>query len=72
MSGFASNDDSSSPSNKRTRFFNIEAAAVPQVAGPDKKQLVTKSPTEAAMVMKNSHIATLHEALQPFIQDLSH
>ena len=71
MSGFTSNDDSSSPSNKRTRFFNDEVAAVPQVAGPAKKQLVTKSPTEAAMAMKNSHIATLHEALQPFLQDLT-
>ena len=71
MSGFASNDDSSSPSNKRTRFFNDEAAPVPQVAGTAKKQLVTKSPTEAAMALKNSHIATLHEALQPFLQDLT-
>ncbi len=71
MSGFASNDDISSPSNKRIRFFNNEVAAVPQVAGPAKKQLVTKSPTEAAMAMKNSHIATLHEALQPFLQDLT-
>jgi hypothetical protein len=71
MSGFASNDDSSSPSNKRTRFFNNEVATVPQVAGTAKKQLVTKSPTEAAMAMKNSHIATLHEALQPFLHDLT-
>mgnify|MGYP000217824073 CR=1 FL=1 len=71
MSGFASNDDSSSPSNKRTRFFNNEGANVPQVAGSAKKQLVTKSPTEAAMALKNSHIATLHLALQPFLHDLT-
>jgi hypothetical protein len=70
MSGSTSTDTSSSPSNKRLRFVHSDKALGAQ-AGNAKNLLKIKSPTEAALAMKNRHIETLHEALQPFLLDLT-
>jgi hypothetical protein len=39
--------------------------------GNAKNQLEITSPTEAALAMKSRRIETLHEALHPFLNDLT-
>jgi hypothetical protein len=70
MSGSASIDTNSSPSNKQLRFVHSDEAPGAQ-AGSAKNLLEIKSPTEAALAMKNHHIEMLHKALQPFLHDLT-
>jgi hypothetical protein len=70
MSGFVSIDTSSSPSNKQLCFVHSDKAQGSQ-AGNAKNLLEIKSPAEAALAMKNLHIEMLHEALQPFLHDLT-
>jgi hypothetical protein len=70
MFGFTSIDTSSSPSNKQLCFVHSDEAQGAQ-AGNAKNLLEIKSPTEAALAMKNLHIEMLHKALQPFLHDLT-
>jgi hypothetical protein len=70
MSGSASSDTSSSPSNKQLCFVRSDEAPGAQ-AGNAKKLIEIKSPTEAALAMKNRHIEMLHKALQPFLCNLT-
>ncbi len=71
MSGFASNDQDSSPSNKQNRVGFTASTVTSKATGNANTQQETTSPLKAAMAMKNRHIEMLHKALQPFLKDIT-
>jgi hypothetical protein len=71
MSGSTSNDQDSSPSNKRNCVGFTADTVTAEATGNANTQQETTSLLEAAMAMKNHHIEMLHKALQPFLEDLT-